>query len=86
MRECYHKECDRFNISIATEDKYDFMTSLVQSLVLSVAEMAMDTGMDTMVPENSKCISDTIEYLAEKQASKPVSKVQETRECKQIKW
>ena len=52
MQQCYHNQCDRFNASIATEDKYDFMTSLVQSLVLSVAEMTLDTGIDSLTEEN----------------------------------
>ena len=77
MRECYHKECDKFNTSIATKDKYKFMTSLVQSLVLSVAEMAMNN----LDQENSKCISDTLDYLNEKQEVEEVeSKGQDTRE------
>ena len=58
MRECYHKECDKFNTSIATKDKHKFMTSLVQLLFLSVAEMAMND----LDQENSKCISN---YLNE---------------------
>ena len=81
MRECYHKECDKFNTSIATKDKYKFMTSLVQSLVLSVAEMAMNN----LDQENSKCISDTLDYLNEKQEAEEVeSKDQDTREGNSI--
>ena len=81
MRECYHKECDKFNASIATKDKYKFMTSLVQSLVLSVAEMAMNN----LEQENSKCISDTLDYLNEKQEAEEVeSKDQDTREGNSI--
>ena len=81
MRECYHKECDKFNTSIATKDKYKFMTSLVQSLVLSVAEMAMND----LDQENSKCISDTLDYLNEKQEAEEVeSKDQDTREGNSI--
>ena len=63
MRECYHNECDKYNATIATDDKYNFMKSIVQSLVLTVAEMAMDN----IKAENSKCVADTLEYLAEKQ-------------------
>ena len=62
MRECYHNECDKYNATIATDEKYDFMKSIVQSLVLTVAEMAMDN----IEAENSKCVADTLEYLAEK--------------------
>ena len=63
MRECYHNECDKYNATIATDEKYDFMKSIVQSLVLTVAELAMDN----IEAENSKCVADTLEYLAEKQ-------------------
>ena len=63
MRECYHNECDKYNATIATDEKYDFMKSIVQSLVLTVAEMAMDN----IEAENSKCVADTLEYLTEKQ-------------------
>ena len=59
------------------------MTSLVQVLVLSVAEMAMNN----LDQENSKCISDTLDYLDEKQEAEQVeSKDQDTREGNSVEW
>ena len=57
------------------------MTSLVQVLVLSVAEMAMNN----LEQENHKCISDALDYLNEKQeAEKVESKDQDTEKVIQL--
>ena len=42
MKKCYHSDCDQWNQSIATDDKYKFMTATAQSLVFSIAEMTME--------------------------------------------
>ena len=42
MKKCYHSDCDQWNQSIATDDKYKFMTATAQSLVFSIVEMTME--------------------------------------------
>ena len=42
MKKCYHSDCDQWNQSIATDEKYKFMTATAQSLVFSIAEMTME--------------------------------------------
>ncbi len=61
MKQCYHTECDSWSQDLATKDKYKFMASTVQSLVLTIAEMSMEG-------HESSCILDTVQHII-KQAS-----------------
>ena len=61
MKKCYHSECDEWSQDGVSEANYKFMTATAQSLVLSIAEMAME-GHQT------SCIKETVQYIV-KQAS-----------------
>lgn len=66
MKECYHNQCDNWNQDVATEKNYKFLAATAQSLVLSVAEMAMEGS------HQSSCIKQTVQEII-KTASKPTS-------------
>ena len=59
MGNCYHSECDKFSQDIATREKYKFLTSTAQSVMLSVAEIAMENS-------ESSCILRTVQHIVEK--------------------
>ena len=59
MQECYHQTCDKYEPSMETDEKYDFMTDIVQSLVLTVAELSKESI------EKDSCIEKTAQYLIE---------------------
>ena len=60
MQECYHQTCDKYEPSMDTDEKYDFVTNIVQSLVLTVAELSKESI------EKDSCIEKTAQYLIEK--------------------
>ena len=59
MKECYHSECDKWSQDVATEERWQFMTSITQSLVLSIVEMSMEG-------HESSCLKNTVQHLIEK--------------------
>merc|ERR1712029_654804 len=59
MRECYHSECDKWDQKVATPERWQFMSMITQSLVLSIVEMSMEG-------HESKCLKNTVQHLIEK--------------------
>ena len=62
MRECYHSECDKWDQKVATPERWQFMSMITQSLVLSIVEMSMEG-------HESKCLKNTVQHLIEKATS-----------------
>ncbi len=56
MVDCYHKECDNWTQDLGTDERYEFLTSTAQSLILSVVEM-------TVEEPKFDCFLETIQYL-----------------------
>jgi len=71
MRECYHSECDKWDQKVATKERWQFMTTITQSLVLSIVEMSMEG-------HESKCLKNTVQHLIEKATSTAASPKVET--------
>lgn len=69
MRQCYHMTCD--NSTHASEDKYNFLTNIVQTLVLAIAEMSMENYNASEI----SCISETLEYLSNEVEEPPIDKI-----------
>ena len=66
MKKCYHQECDKWSQEIITNDKYEFMTSTAQSLILSIAEMAME-GHET------NCLRQTVQEIVKTKSSNDIA-------------
>jgi hypothetical protein len=58
MVDCYHAECDDWNQDTAKPENYKFLTSTAQSVVLSLAELAMERGR-----ESGDCIEMTVKHI-----------------------
>ena len=65
MRKCYHNDCDHWNQGIASTERYKFMTAIAQSLVFSVAEMAMEG-------HENNCIKKTVQHIIKKASNAEV--------------
>ena len=65
MRKCYHRDCDHWNQNIATTERYKFMTAIAQSLIFSVAEMAMEG-------HENNCIKKTVQHIIKKASTSEV--------------